>query len=222
MAKRPVRIGLTGNIACGKSTVARMLAEKGAYVIDADAIAHEVIRKGTPAYAAILRRFGEGILGPDGEIDRRRLGEIVFRDPAALRDLEAIVHPAVLEAIRERLQAHPEAPAVVIEAIKLLESGLARACDTLWVVTCSEAEQVRRLMRDRGLSEEEAWVRIRAQPPQAEKIRHADVVIENSGDLEATRRQVEAAWQRWVASPATHNDPIGREHEGHDPSGSTR
>lgn len=198
MGKRPVLIGLTGNIACGKSTVARMLAEKGAYVIDADAIAHEVIRKGTPAYEEILRRFGADILGPDEEIDRRRLGEIVFRDPIALRDLEAIVHPAVLVEIQQRIQACPEAPAIVIEAIKLIESGFDRACDTLWVVTCPESEQVRRLMKERGLTEEEARVRIRAQPPQEEKIRRADVVIDNSGDLEATRRQVEQAWRKWV------------------------
>ncbi len=198
MGKRPVVIGLTGNIACGKSTVARMLAEKGACVIDADAIAHEVIRKGTPAYDAVLRRFGPGILGPEGEIDRRRLGEIVFRDSVALRDLEAIVHPAVLAEIQRRILACSEAPAIVVEAIKLIESGFARACDALWVVTCPEAEQVRRLMRERGFTEEEARVRIRAQPPQEEKIRQADVVIDNGGDLEATRRQVEAAWRRWV------------------------
>jgi dephospho-CoA kinase len=198
MGKRPLWIGLTGNIACGKSTVARMLAEMGAYVIDADAIAHEVIRKGTPAYEAILRRFEPGILRADGEIDRRRLGEIVFRDPAALRDLEAIVHPAVLAEIQQRVLACPDAPAIVIEAIKLIESGFARACDSLWVVTCPEPEQVRRLMEDRGLTEEEARMRIRAQPPQEEKVRQADVVIDNSGDLEATRRQVEAAWRRWV------------------------
>ncbi|MCX7690671.1 dephospho-CoA kinase [Thermoflexus sp.] len=203
MGKRPILIGLTGNIACGKSTVARMLAEKGAYIIDADAIAHEVIRKGTPAYEAILRRFGEGILGPDGEIDRRRLGAIVFRDLNALRDLEAIVHPAVLVEIQRRIQACPEAPAIVIEAIKLIESGFARACDTLWVVTCSESEQVRRLMIERGLTEEEARVRIRAQPPQEEKIRHAHVIIDNSGDLEATRRQVEQAWREWIDPDAT-------------------
>ncbi len=198
MDKRPVVIGLTGNIACGKSTVARMLAEKGACVIDADAIAHEVIRKGTPAYDAVLQRFGPGILGPDGEIDRRRLGEIVFRDPVALRDLEAIVHPAVLKEIQRRILACSGAPAIVVEAIKLIESGFARACDALWVVTCPEAEQIRRLMRERGFTEEEARIRIRAQPPQEEKIRQADVVIDNGGDLEATRRQVEAAWRRWV------------------------
>lgn len=198
MGKRPVLIGLTGNIACGKSTVARMLAEKGAYVIDADAIAHEVIRKGTPAYEAILRRFGKDILGPDEEIDRRRLGEIVFRDPIALRDLEAIVHPAVLVEIQQRIQACPEAPAIVIEAIKLIESGFARACDAVWVVTCSESEQIHRLMKDRGLTEEEARIRIRAQPPQEEKIRQADVVIDNNGSLEATRRQIDQAWRKWV------------------------
>ncbi|MCS7251044.1 MAG: dephospho-CoA kinase [Anaerolineae bacterium] len=198
MGKQPILIGLTGNIACGKSTVARMLAEKGAYVIDADAIAHEVIRKGTPAYEAILRRFGEGILGLDEEIDRRRLGAIVFRDPNALRDLEAIVHPAVLMEIRQRIHAHPEAPAIVVEAIKLIESGFAEACDTIWVVTCPEPEQIRRLMVERGLPEEEARVRIQIQSSQAEKIRHADVIIDNSGDLEATRRQVEQAWRAQV------------------------
>jgi dephospho-CoA kinase len=113
-------------------------------------------------------------------------------------DLEAIVHPAVLAEIQQRVLACPDAPAIVIEAIKLIESGFARACDSLWVVTCPEPEQVRRLMEDRGLTEEEARMRIRAQPPQEEKVRQADVVIDNSGDLEATRRQVEAAWRRWV------------------------
>ncbi len=202
MGKRPLLIGLTGNIACGKSTVARMLAEKGAYVIDADAIAHEVIRKGAPAYEAILRRFGEEILGPDGEIDRRRLGAIVFQDSKALRDLEAIVHPEVLAEIQRRIQACKDAPAIVIEAIKLIESGFARACDTLWVVTCPEPEQIRRLMVERELTEDEARLRVRAQPPQEEKIRLADVVIDNSGSLEATRRQVDQAWRRWVEGNA--------------------
>ncbi|WP_376789274.1 dephospho-CoA kinase [Thermoflexus sp.] len=204
MGKRPVLIGLTGNIACGKSTVARMLAEKGAYIIDADAIAHEVIRKGTPAYESILRRFGEEILGPDGEIDRRRLGAIVFRDPRAMQDLEAVVHPAVLEEIQRRVQACSQAPAIVIEAIKLIESGLAWACDTLWVVTCPEPEQIRRLVIERGFAEEEARIRVHAQPPQEEKIRHADVIIDNSGDLEMTRRQVERAWREWV-DPCIHS-----------------
>jgi dephospho-CoA kinase len=104
----------------------------------------------------------------------------------------------VLVEIQQRIFAHPDVPAIVIEAIKLIESGFARACDSVWVVTCPEPEQVRRLMQDRGLAEEEARVRIRAQPPQEEKIRQADVVIDNSGDLEATRRQVEAAWRRSV------------------------
>ncbi len=190
----PYIIGLTGNIATGKSTVARMLSDLGATVIDADRVAHEVMRAGTPVHRAVVEAFGPEILRPDGEIDRARLGARVFSDPQALAQLEAIVHPAVLEEVARRIAAAPT-PVVVVEAIKLIESGLAEAFDALWVTTCSFEEQVRRLMADRGLSRQDAQQRVHAQPPQEAKIARADVVISTNGSLEETRAQVEAAWR---------------------------
>jgi dephospho-CoA kinase len=210
-------IGLTGNIACGKSTVLAMLRERGARVLDADRVTHELQRPGEPVYAAIVTAFGAGILAePGGPIDRRKLGAIVFADPAALRRLEQIVHPAVRERITAwlaslRLEARglrredesesqasslkPQAsPIAVIDAIKLLEGGWKQVCDAIWVVTCRPEQQLERLIAARGMSEEEARGRIAAQPPQADKVALADVVIDNSGALEQTRQQVDAAW----------------------------
>jgi dephospho-CoA kinase len=190
----PYIIGLTGNIATGKSTVARMLGDLGATVIDADRVAHEVMRAGTPVHRAVVETFGPQVLRPDGEIDRARLGAVVFSDPQALAQLEAIVHPAVLEEVARRIAAAPT-PVVVVEAIKLIESGMAEAFDALWVTTCPVEEQVRRLMADRGLSRPDAEQRVNAQPPQEAKIARADVVISTDGSLEETRAQVEAAWR---------------------------
>lgn len=188
-------IGLTGNIGVGKSTVMALLAELGAIGIDADKVAHEVMAPGQPAYAPIVARFGAEIAPDGGPLDRMRLGQIVFTDPAALAALEAIVHPAVFQVIQRRV-AEADAPVVVIEAIKLLEAGLSRQlCDQVWVVTAPRAQQIERLMRNRNLSAAEASLRIDAQPPQAAKIAQADVVIENSGSLDEVRAQVERAWQ---------------------------
>ncbi len=189
----PYLIGLTGNIACGKSTVLRELKRLGAAVLDADEVAHRAMRQGTEVHRAIVAAFGEGILKPDGEIDRRALGEIVFADPPALARLEAIVHPAVLAYTGQWLVQVREEVAVV-DAVKLIEAGIADRCDEVWVVTCPEEEQLRRLMEYRGWSRQEALLRIRAQPSQEEKVARADVVIDNSGRTEETRAQVRSAW----------------------------
>jgi dephospho-CoA kinase len=191
----PYRIGLTGNIACGKSTVLEELRRLGAATFDADAVAHRVMRAGTPIHAAIVAAFGPGILAPDGEIDRRALGAIVFSDAVALARLEALVHPAVLARTQEWL-AGATAAVAVVDAIKLIEAGIADQCDEVWVVTCPPEEQARRLMEYRDMGVEEAWKRIRAQLPQEEKVARADVVIDNSGPPARTRAQVRAAWRR--------------------------
>ncbi|MEF3275497.1 MAG: dephospho-CoA kinase [Chloroflexus sp.] len=202
-------IGLTGGIACGKSTVLAMMAALGARTIDADRVTHRLQQPGTPVYQAIVAAFGPQILTtPGGAIDRRKLGEIVFNDPAALKRLEAIVHPAVRAEIRQFLnevanagvyhtRLRPvERPIVVIDAIKLIESGWADECDQVWVVTCTPEQQIERLMKTRSLSLAEAQARVAAQPPQASRLSRADVVIDNSGSPEQTRTQVEAAWQQ--------------------------
>lgn len=182
-------IGLTGNIATGKSTVSEMLEQLGARVIDADTVAHSVLRRGTPAWRAVVKEFGYDILYSDGRVNRRKLGSLVFNDPARLRVLEAIVHPAVGAALALKLREVRE-PVVVIEAVKLYEAGLAEYCDALWVVTAPEEEQRRRLIKQRKLSSAEADARLRAQPPLAEKLARATVVIDNGGDIEDTRVQV--------------------------------
>ncbi len=200
-------IGLTGNIATGKSLVGRILAELGAQVIDADALVRDLQRQGVPVYADILAEFGPNILRADGEIDRDKLGAQVFSDPEALERLEAIVHPAVGREIERRLadlsrtQLTTDLRTVaVVEAIKLIEAGLHKRCNALWVVTSRPEVQLERLLRTRGLSEADARVRIEAQPPQSEKAALADVLIENNGTLDSLREQVKRYWEKLTAS----------------------
>ncbi len=191
----PYIIGLTGNIGTGKSTVAGMLAELGAEVIDADKVAHGVMRAGTRAHTTVVETFGPGVLAPGGEIDRKRLGAIVFADPTALARLEAIAHPATIEEVQRRI-GDASAGVVVVEAIKLIEAGMADAYDSVWVTVCQREQQIRRIMDARGLSQAEAEQRVQAQPPQEDKIACADVVIDNSRSLSQTRAQMLAAWER--------------------------
>lgn len=204
-------IGLTGNIACGKSTVVAMLSALGARTIDADRVTHRVQQPGTPVYNQIVSAFGTEVVShPGGPIDRRKLGAIVFSDPIALRRLESLVHPAVHAEIEAWLASvaqdrghgtreQPLArPVAVIDAIKLLEAGWKELCDTIWVVTCTEEQQVQRLVHTRFMSEVEARQRIAAQPPPSSKVAQADVVIDNSGTPDQTRAQVTAAWERIV------------------------
>jgi len=193
----PTIIGITGNIGTGKSTVAAMLGELGADVIDADKVAHETMQAGTAVHARIVDTFGTKVLRDDGDVDRSKLGAVVFANPSALAQLEAIVHPPTLAAIRRRIADSPSR-IIVVEAIKLIESGMADSCDRIWVTTCPPEEQIRRLVRGRGMSYEAAAQRVHAQPPQDMKISRADVVIDTSGPMLQTRKQVEDAWDRLV------------------------
>jgi dephospho-CoA kinase len=185
-------IGLTGNIATGKSVIRRMLANAGALGLDADLIAHRTQYPGGPAYQEVINAFGEDILAEDHHIDRQKLGEIVFSNPEKLNLLEEIVHPSVTTALKTRIQACA-CPVVVIEAIKLLEADLDDLCDSIWVSHAAKSTQVRRLMETRGMTEEEALTRINAQPPQSEKLSRADVVINTEGSFRATWRQAQDA-----------------------------
>lgn len=198
-------LGLTGNIACGKSTVLQRLGELGAYTIDADAAIHTILKHGGPAYKPVVAAFGKSILQPDGEIDRRALGKIVFSDPQKLRRLEEIEHPIVRRYIDDLIKDAP-APVVALDAIKLIEAGWADKCDAVWVVTCTRPQQLERLMRTRGYSREEAEMRIDAQSPQQAKVARADTVIDNSGTLTHTHHQTDTAWQTFLhAHP--HDSP---------------
>ena len=187
-------IGLTGNIATGKSVVRKMLEHQGAYGIDADALAHRAIARGAPGYQPVVETFGKWMLKPDQQIDRGRLGRVVFSDPEALKLLEAILHPLVREAVDVLVQ-HARQAAVVLEAIKLLEGPLRSACDSIWVTYASPQVQLARLVEKRVMHPEAAQQRIRAQPPQEAKLAAADVVIRNEGSFEDTWRQVQAGWQ---------------------------
>jgi dephospho-CoA kinase len=189
----PYLIGLTGNIATGKSEVGRILSQLGAEVIDADRVAHKVMEPQGPAYGPVVEAFGAGILDEDGSIDRAKLGRMVFRDPAALRRLEAAVHPATIAEVGRCIGQASE-PVVVVEAIKLIEAGMHRLYNELWVITAPRSLQVKRLMENRNLSEEEATLRVDAQPPQEEKAALADRVLVNDGDLSELEDRVRAAW----------------------------
>jgi dephospho-CoA kinase len=194
--RRTVVIGLTGPIGCGKSTVASSLSTHGAVVIDADEIAREVTAPGQPAHDAVLQRFGDRVRGADGTLDRAALAAIVFADPAALADLEAIVHPVVRPAILAALEKAEarNAPAVAIEAIKLVEGGLAELCDEVWLVTCEPRVQRERLI-ERGVSADDADRRIGAQAGIAERLRPvAARVLDTSGTVVDTRSRVAALW----------------------------
>jgi len=187
-------IGLTGNLGCGKSTVAGMLRDLGVATIDADLLTREIRQNDADARAAIQRRFGS--------YDAQQLAEIVFSDPAALHDLEAILHPLVRGAVRARLAELEEGGVDVaaVEVIKLLESPLADGCDQIWVVRCEEHDALARVAASRGMSADEARRRIASQSSQEEKLAAADVVLDGSAPLEETRRQVAAAYQALVGT----------------------
>lgn len=196
-------LGLTGNIACGKSTVGRILETRyGADYVDADRVVHGLYAAGTPETRAIADEFGHDLLRADGTIDRRRLGDIVMADTAALRTLEALLAPSIRRALEDRLAA-TSAPVVILDAIRLFEAGLASRCGAVWVVTCAREDQLARLQNSRGLSRAQAELRVDAQPPIANKLEHATEVMTNTGSLSALEQQIDAAWRRSVAPNLT-------------------
>ncbi|KQY59091.1 dephospho-CoA kinase [Aeromicrobium sp. Root495] len=193
-------IVLTGGIGTGKSTVSRQLAQHGAVVVDYDLLAREAVEPGSPGLSAIVERFGDGVLSPDGTLDRPALGSIVFADEAARRDLEAITHPAVRDlAVQQVLAAGPDA--VVVHDIPLfVESGAAPPHDLVVVVDVPESVQVERLVRDRGMTEDEAHARIAAQASQEQRLAVADVVLDNAGTPDELIAAVDALWTRLTTS----------------------
>lgn len=195
-------IGLTGNIATGKSVVRRMLEHLGAYTIDADALAHRVIAKGAPGYRPVINNFGMWLLDSDEQIDRKKLGRLVFSDPEALAQLEAIIHPYVVQAV-DLLVRRANQPIVVVEAIKLLESDLRKQCDYIWVTDAPPEVQVERLVRKRGMTRDIALQRVSSQPSQKEKLAAATMIIRNTGSYDDLWKQVNAGWKRISPKPET-------------------
>lgn len=194
-------LGVTGNIASGKSSVAKEFKKRGAVIVDADQLARDVVRRGSATLAGLVATFGEGILRPDGSLDRKRLGDLVFADAGARAKLNAIVHPAIASLAVERLEElkkKSDCPLIVYEAPLLFEVKAENRVDKVLVVKVDEQEQLNRLMKRDGLSLSEAKKRVDAQMPQEEKLRRADYIIDNSAVFEKTQEQVERLWEKLV------------------------
>ncbi|MFC4075740.1 dephospho-CoA kinase [Salinithrix halophila] len=194
-------IGLTGGIATGKSTVSRMLRERGGGIVDADQIAREVVEPGTEGNARIWTRFGPGVFGPGRHLDRRALREVVFRDERARKDLNRILHPLIIRRMKEEASRIGETCGriAVLDTPLLIEEGLTDLVEQVVVVYAPEAIQIQRLMERDGIDASQALRMIRAQMPIEEKKRFADVLIDNSGTLADTERQVDMLWETWVS-----------------------
>jgi dephospho-CoA kinase len=193
-----VQIGLTGGIGAGKTAVARRFAELGAQVVDADALAREVVAAGTPGLAAVVAEFGPGVLGPDGELDRPALGRLVFGDEDKRARLNAIVHPLVRRRAAELVAAAPAGTVVVQDVPLLVETGQADRYDLVVVVEAPAELRAERLARDRGMSPDEARSRMAAQATDAQRRAAADVVLVNDGDLDKLRAEVDRVWRERV------------------------
>ena len=194
-------IGLTGGIGTGKTQVSKLLEDLGAEIIDADLLVHEAYRSHSEAWKAVVEAFGEDVLAPSGEVDRKRLGEIVFRDPQALRRLNAITHPRIKRMVEERIGRLREdgRDVVVVEAALLLEANWRPMFSELWVTTASEDQVFRRLHGRNGLDEEAIRARIGSQMPQAERVKQADVVIDTSGSIAELTDRVRQLWEGRVS-----------------------
>ena len=195
-------VAVTGGIGSGKSTVASLLESRGAVVIDTDVVAREVVEPGQPAHAAVVERFGPGVLSPDGAVDRAALAEVVFGDRAALADLNAIVHPPVRRVVEERVAARAGGDDVVVVVVPLLvESGWHAWFDVVVVVDCPEDVAARRLLEHRGMDETDVRRRLAAQATRAARLAVADHVVRNDGSIDALSAEVDRAW-RWLDSLA--------------------
>ncbi|MDP3880513.1 MAG: dephospho-CoA kinase [Dehalococcoidales bacterium] len=191
-------IGLTGGIGSGKSTVARFLAEMGAIILDADKLGHEVFKPDTPAWHEVVATFGTEVLSPGGEIDRQKLGGIVFNDPEALSRLNRIMHPRINDMAKARIEEYRRqgADVVVLEAAILIEADWTSVVDEVWVTVAPEDRVLERVKEQRGLDETQIRARIRSQLTTEERIKHADVVIQNAGDLDEIKSRVREQWDR--------------------------
>lgn len=199
-----ILVGLTGGLGSGKSTVARMLEERGAVIVDADDLARRAILPGTPGFDRVLAEFGQEIVGPDGQVNREGLAATVFADDERRRALESITHPEVFRLLMETVEAHRDTEAVVVfDAPLIVETGFADACDVLVVVSAPVEEQVARVARERGMSEKDARARIAAQVRAEEREAAAHEVIRNDGDLRRLEEQVAGLWSRLVARART-------------------
>lgn len=190
-----LKVGLTGGIGSGKSTVSSLLAELGATVVDADRLAREVVEPGTPGLAAVVAAFGKQVLGPDGGLDREALGRIVFQDDARRRELEGIIHPLVAARAQEMFDAAGPRDVVVHDVPLLVEKQMAGNYDLVIVVGTSEPVRLDRLMQRRGMTRQDALARIRSQADDAARRAVADIWIDNDGDVEEVRRRVAQLWQ---------------------------
>ncbi len=195
-------IGLTGGIACGKSTVARRLVEFGAHLVDADQLAREAVKPGSEGLAAVSARFGAEMLDASGALRRKRLAERVFADRQALADLNALLHPKISALVEQRLESarRSDEPLVVLDAALLVEIGLHECCDKVVVVDAPQRLQIERMVARDGLDPEQARARLEAQAPRQQRLDVADFVIENGGDVGALERQVDALWQQLRAN----------------------
>lgn len=191
-------IGLTGGIGSGKSTVAQFLTELGAIILDADKIGHEVYRPNTEAWNKIVATFGQQILSPTGEVDRKKLGKIVFSDPESRLLLSRIVQPELYETAKARIEEYrrQDVDMVVFEAHSLGEGRYSSLVDEVWAIVVPEAIVLKRVKEQRGLDKEQTLARIRSQLSSEERVKHADVVINNDGDFEEVKTRVKELWAR--------------------------
>ena len=191
-------IGLTGGIGSGKSTVSQYLAELGAKIIDGDKVGHEAFKPNTEAWHDVVATFGRQILTSSGEIDRKKLGEMVFNDPESLLQLNKIMHPRMIDMIEAQIEEYRQQgiDVVVLEAAVLIEANWTSHVDEVWVTVTPEPAVLKRLKEQRGLEEEQTLARIRSQLSQEERMKHADVVINNDGDLNEVKAKVRELWER--------------------------